>query len=84
MNIFLYIYAVFFIRGRHMPFYQKIDPKTESGKRTLERLLLLRETLKQEIPERTQKETLLLATWNIRGSLTARNLKKEWMKQSTT
>jgi endonuclease/exonuclease/phosphatase family metal-dependent hydrolase len=29
-------------------------------------LLLLRETLKQEIPERTQKETLLLATWNIR------------------
>jgi hypothetical protein len=29
-----------------MPFYQKIDPKTESGKRTLERLLLLRETLK--------------------------------------
>ena len=49
-----------------MPFYQNIDPKTESGKRTLQRLLLLRETLKKEIPERTQKATLLVATWNIR------------------
>jgi endonuclease/exonuclease/phosphatase family metal-dependent hydrolase len=48
-----------------MPFYQKINPKEEWGKRTLDRLLKLREALK-EIPERTQKETLLLATWNIR------------------
>ena len=48
-----------------MPFYQKIDPKKESDKRTLERLLLLRKAL-EDIPERTQKKTLLLATWNIR------------------
>jgi hypothetical protein len=48
-----------------MPFYQKINPKEDWGKRTLDRLLKLREALK-EIPERTQKETLLLATWNIR------------------
>ena len=48
-----------------MPFYQKIDPKKESDKSTLERLLLLRKAL-EDIPERTQKKTLLLATWNIR------------------
>lgn len=49
-----------------MPFYQDIDPSTESGKRTLSRLLKLRAQLKAEVPGRTQKETLLLATWNIR------------------
>lgn len=48
-----------------MPFYQNINPKDSSGKRTLKNLLELREALK-EIPERTQKETLILATWNIR------------------
>jgi len=49
-----------------MPFYQKLNPKkNDDDKRTVERLLLLREQL-DEIPKRTQKETLLLATWNIR------------------
>jgi hypothetical protein len=49
-----------------MPFYRDLNPKkNDDDKRTIERLLLLREQLK-EIPERTQKETLLLATWNIR------------------
>ncbi len=48
-----------------MPFYQNIDPKVDWGKRTLERLIELRKAL-TTIPERTQKETLLLATWNIR------------------
>ena len=48
-----------------MPFYHDIDPETEWGKRTLERLLELRNSL-NVIPKRTQKETLLLATWNIR------------------
>ena len=48
-----------------MPFYQKIDPSKDEGKRTLSRLLQLRKALK-EIPERTHKETLLLASWNIR------------------
>lgn len=49
-----------------MPFYRGLNPqKNDDDKRAVERLLLLREQLK-EIPERTQKKTLLLATWNIR------------------
>ncbi len=49
-----------------MPFYKDLDKSTEEGKRTLDRLLRLRKKLKDEIPERTLEETLLLATWNIR------------------
>jgi endonuclease/exonuclease/phosphatase family metal-dependent hydrolase len=49
-----------------MPFYQKIKQNTPAGKRTLERLLVLREGLKSEVPRRTLRENLLLATWNIR------------------
>ena len=49
-----------------MPFYQDIDPKAEYSPRLLDRLLALRRQLDQEIPARTQAETLLLATWNIR------------------
>lgn len=49
-----------------MPFYRDINAKTPEGKRTLDRLLKLRAQLAAEIPARTQKETLLLATWNIR------------------
>lgn len=49
-----------------MPFYQKIDGTANEGRRTLERLLVLREQLRREIPERTLKDKLLLATWNIR------------------
>jgi len=48
-----------------MPFYQDLNPKKEEGKRTIERLLELRRSL-ERLPERTQKETLMLATWNIR------------------
>src|SRR4030043_342708 len=54
-----------------MPFYRNLNPKeNDDDKRTIERLLLLREQL-EEIPERTQKETMLLATWNIRDFDTA-------------
>lgn len=49
-----------------MPFYQNIDPKAEHSPRLLERLLALRQQLDREVPTRTQSETLLLATWNIR------------------
>jgi len=53
-----------------MPFYRELKKEDEDDKRTIERLLLLREQLRREIPkgipERTQKRTLLLATWNIR------------------
>ena len=50
-----------------MVFYHDIKKlPTDVRRRLLERLLLLRESLDEEIPERTQKETLLLATWNIR------------------
>ena len=49
-----------------MPFYQNLKKENEDQKRTMERLLLLRGQLKRDMPERTQKNTLLLATWNIR------------------
>ena len=49
-----------------MPFYTDLNKEDEDQKRTIERLLLLRAQLKRDIPKRTQKETLLLATWNIR------------------
>ena len=48
-----------------MPSYKDLDGSTPEGKRTIERLLDLRKAL-EKIPERTQKRTLLLATWNIR------------------
>ncbi len=48
-----------------MPFYQNINAKTEAGKRTAERLLILKEAL-SEIPAKTVDDRLLLATWNIR------------------
>lgn len=50
-----------------MPFYNRAFlTKGAKGRRTLERLLALRAQLDEQIPARTQQETLLLATWNIR------------------
>ncbi len=54
-----------------MPYYISLNKKSEDGKRTIERLLQLRKQLKRSVeeggvPQRTQKQTLLLATWNIR------------------
>lgn len=49
-----------------MPFYNNINPKTEEGKRTIDRLLKLRKSLKDNVPERTLEDTILLASWNIR------------------
>ena len=50
-----------------MPFYDtlKNEPKVER-KRTAENLLKLRRSLSENIPKRTVKNSLLLATWNIR------------------
>lgn len=49
-----------------MPFYKNINQNTAGGKRTLERLLALRNGLRDNVPTRTLQENLLLATWNIR------------------
>jgi exonuclease III len=49
-----------------MPFYHYINPGSTSGKRTVERLLALRQQLDRQIPKRSLSENLLLATWNIR------------------
>ncbi len=49
-----------------MPFYQALNNRTIAGKRTIERILLLRKQLDEEIPQKTAEKTLLLATWNIR------------------
>lgn len=51
-----------------MPTYKGLNASEPDGKRTIERLLELRRALGTlgKIPERTQEQTLLLATWNIR------------------
>ena len=49
-----------------MPFYYEIDANTEAGRRTAQRLLVLRDQLDAEIPRRFAEGTLLLGTWNIR------------------
>lgn len=49
-----------------MPSYKDLDKLIpEEKERAITRLLKLRKSL-DDIPKRTQKETLLLATWNIR------------------
>jgi endonuclease/exonuclease/phosphatase family metal-dependent hydrolase len=56
-----------------MPFYRNLKPRESDSHeervrkaRTLDRLLRLRSALGEEVPDRTLKETLLLATWNIK------------------
>jgi endonuclease/exonuclease/phosphatase family metal-dependent hydrolase len=51
-----------------MPYYKPLNghqPEDEK-KRIIEKLLLIRQKLQEEIPPKTASETLLLATWNIR------------------
>ncbi|MDF9832363.1 exonuclease III [Ereboglobus sp. PH5-5] len=51
-----------------MPSYHPIKniQNPEERKRTIEKLLLLRQQLDRQIPPKTASETLLMATWNIR------------------
>jgi len=51
-----------------MPAYTSIKwyRNAEERNRIIERILLLREVLDQQIPTKTATDTLLLATWNIR------------------
>jgi len=49
-----------------MPFYQNLNSSSPEDARTIQKILDLRKALKINVPERTQSETLLLATWNIR------------------
>lgn len=49
-----------------MPFYKPLNGNTQHGKRAIIKLLELRKKLREEIPNRTLKDTLLIATWNIR------------------
>lgn len=50
-----------------MPFYYWIDATKESGRRTAEGLLRLKEGFEEVgIPRRDASDSLLLATWNIR------------------
>ncbi len=49
-----------------MPFYQNINVRTASGKRTIEKLLKLRIKLESEIPQKHLEKNLLIASWNIR------------------
>ena len=52
-----------------MPAYASIKKIRDSSEknRVVEKLLLLREQLNRQIPHKTAADTLLLATWNIRG-----------------
>lgn len=56
-----------------MPFYHTLKPRDDDTReeqvtkaRTLDRLLRLRRALDESIPQRTLRDTLLLATWNLR------------------
>ncbi len=49
-----------------MPDYKSIDSNTDAGRRTAERLMVLKLELDKSIPAKTVDPTLLLATWNIR------------------
>lgn len=49
-----------------MPFYKNIKFDTPEGKRTAEKLVILRDELDKVIPQKTVDPTLLLATWNLR------------------
>lgn len=50
-----------------MPFYNPVrDWSSEDRQRTIRNLKTLRKQIRAEIPARTLKQTLLLATWNIR------------------
>ncbi len=51
-----------------MPFYKDLRNRKNRhfAQRTIEHLLALRKQLRKDIPARTQRDTLLLATWNIR------------------
>ena len=49
-----------------MPFYKSIQFDTPEGKRTAEKLVLLKAELDKAIPQKTVDPTLLLATWNLR------------------
>jgi exonuclease III len=49
-----------------MPFYQNINADTADGRRTIDRLLKLREKLRVEIPEKHMESNLIIASWNIR------------------
>ncbi len=50
-----------------MPFYRDLSRDTVRGRRTLERLVELRDQFDaQGLPERNLESTLLIATWNLR------------------
>ena len=49
-----------------MPYYKELQNDSRASARTIKRLLVLRKQLSREIPTRTLKKTLLIATWNIR------------------
>ena len=51
-----------------MPYYYpiKVMRDKETKQRLIDRLLLLRAQLNKQIPQKTEAETMLIATWNIR------------------
>lgn len=50
-----------------MPFYSKLKKwKSKDRGRTIKNILALRHRLEGAIPQRTARDTLLLATWNLR------------------
>ena len=51
-----------------MPFYRNLGDteNRDFAPRAIDRLVALREQIRKEIPPRTLRDTLLLATWNIR------------------
>jgi hypothetical protein len=61
-----------------MPYYKPLELlKTEERIHIIENLQKLREKLKSEIPKRTNRETLLLSTWNLRKFTNSENRLEE-------
>jgi exonuclease III len=66
-----------------MPYYPSLlDLPEETRKRTGHNLLRLREHLRTEIPDRTVRDTLVLATWNIRDFGVRRSSRNQRLPES--
>lgn len=49
-----------------MPYYKPLSYKSEENNRIINKIKILRSSLKINVPKKTHSENLLLATWNIR------------------
>jgi exonuclease III len=63
-----------------MPYYKPLKdlPHQAEKERIINKLLMLRQKLQEQIPSKTVSETLLLATWNIREFSMSKRLEESY------